>query len=152
MLTTILTASAVLAAEYGARHAVNAAPTEEFPKPIAGKYVLRQAHNYGIVGSRLEKYPKLVLAYQATATTAAVAGALAVSRTIGLTKPLVRFGAGLAAGGALANLAERIASGYVTDYIHGAGSAIPLLRRRIWNIADMAIFNGCIIAAAGAVL
>lgn len=152
MLTTILTASAVLATEYGVRCAVNAAPAETFPKPLMGKYALRQAHNYGIVGSRLEKHPKLVLAYQATATTVAVAGAIAVSRTVGLSKPIVRFGAGLAAGGALANLGERIASGYVTDYIHGKDSAIPLLRRRIWNIADMAIFNGCVIAAAGVLL
>ena len=152
MMTTFLTAAGVLAAEYGVRRAINAAPETDFPKPLCKGYVLRQAHNYGIVGSRLEKHPKLVLAYQTAATGVAVTGAILVSRTVGAAKPIVRFGAGLAAGGALANLAERLTNGYVTDYIHGAEASFPLLQRRIWNIADMAIFNGCVIALAGAAL
>ena len=152
MMTMILSASAVLAAEYGIRKKVNAAPSEHFPRAIGKRYELRQAHNFGIVGSRMEGKPKLVLAYQTGATCAAVAGAVIASRVIGPTKPLVRIGAGLAAGGALANLIERAVDGYVTDYIHGVSAPIPLLQRRIWNVADMAIFNGCVIAAAGYLL
>ena len=72
MMTTFLTAAGVLAAEYGVRRAINAAPETDFPKPLCKGYVLRQAHNYGIVGSRLEKHPKLVLAYQTAATGVAV--------------------------------------------------------------------------------
>jgi signal peptidase II len=152
MMSTILSAAAVLGAEYGVRKAVNAAQETDFPKKLGEKYTLRRAHNFGIVGSRMEQHPKLVLAYQTAATGAAVTGAILVSRTVGAAKPLVRLGAGLAAGGALANFVERLTNGYVTDYIHGPGSAIPLLRHRIWNIADMAIFNGCAIALAGAAL
>ena len=152
MMTTILTASAVLAAEYGIRTRVNKAPKAQFPKALGEQYELRQAHNFGIVGSRLEGKPKLVLAYQTGATTVAVIGAVLVSRTVGVSRPLVRLGAGLAAGGALSNLIERATSGYVTDYIHGVSAPIPLLQKRIWNVADMAIFNGCVIAAAGYIL
>ncbi len=152
MLTMILTASAVLAAEYGIRKKVNEAPKERFPRALGRQYELRQAHNYGIVGSRFEGKPKLVLAYQTGATCAAVAGAVIASQTIGVSKPLVRLGAGLAAGGALSNLIERAKDGYVTDYIHGVSAPIPLLQKRIWNVADMAIFNGCVIAAAGYLL
>ena len=152
MITTILTASAVLAAEYGIRKKVNAAPKQQFPKALGRQYELRQAHNFGIVGSRFEGKPKLVLAYQTGATTAAVIGAVLVSRTVGVSRPLVRFGAGLAAGGALSNMIERWTSGYVTDYIHGTKAPIPLLQKRIWNVADMAIFNGCVIALIGAAI
>ena len=149
MMTTILTASAVLAAEYGIRTRVNKAPKQQFPKALGKQYELRQAHNFGIVGSRFEGKPKLVLAYQTGATTAAVIGAVLVSQTVGVSRPLVR----LAAGGALSNMIERWTSGFVTDYIHGTKkSPIPLLQKRIWNVADMAIFNGCVIALIGAAI
>ena len=152
MLTMILTASAVMAAEYGIRTRVNKAPKAQFPKALGKQHELRQAHNFGIVGSRFEGKPKLVLAYQTGATTVAVVGAVLVSKTIGAAHPLVRIGAGLAAGGALSNMIERWTSGYVTDYLHGTSAPIPLLQKRIWNVADMAIFNGCVIALAGYVL
>lgn len=153
MMTMVLTASAVLAAEYGIRTRVNKAPKQQFPKALGKQYELRQAHNFGIVGSRFEGKPKLVLAYQTGATTVAVIGAVLVSRTVGVSRPLVRLGAGLAAGGALSNMIERWTSGYVTDYIHGTKkSLIPLLQKRIWNVADMAIFNGCVIALIGAAI
>ena len=153
MMTMVLTASAVLAAEYGIRTRVNKAPKQQFPKALGKQYELRQAHNFGIVGSRFEGKPKLVLAYQTGATTVAVIGAVLVSRTVGVSRPLVRLGAGLAAGGALSNMIERWTSGYVTDYIHGTKkSPIPLLQKRIWNVADMAIFNGCVIALIGAAI
>ena len=153
MITMVLTATAVLAAEYGVRRAINAAPETDFPKPLGKQYELKQAHNFGIVGSRFEGKPKLVLAYQTGATTVAVIGAVLVSQTVGVSRPLVRLGAGLAAGGALSNMIERWTSGYVTDYIHGTKkSPIPLLQKRIWNVADMAIFNGCVIALIGAAI
>ena len=60
-----------------------------------------------------------------------------------------RIGAGLLSGGAIANTAERWAHGMVTDYLYLKDSRIPLLRRRIWNIADAAIANGAVLAAAG---
>ena len=47
---------------------------------------------------------------------------------------------------------ERWISGYVTDYLHGTKAPIPLLQKRIWNVADMAIFNGCVIALIGAAI
>ena len=153
MITMVLTATAVLAAEYGIRTRVNKAPKQQFPKALGKQYELRQAHNFGIVGSRFEGKPKLVLAYQTGATTVAVIGAVLVSQTVGVSRPLVRLGAGLAAGGALSNMIERWTSGFVTDYIHGTKkSPIPLLQKRIWNVADMAIFNGCVIALIGAAI
>lgn len=149
MILTILSASAVLGAEYALRKKINDAPKEAFPKQLGRQFELRQAHNYGIVGSRFEGRPRLVLAYQTGASAVAVLGAAWASAAVGPYKPLVRLGAGLAAGGALANVIERWAAGHVTDYLHGTDTPIPLLRKRIWNVADMAIFNGCVIAGLG---
>jgi len=146
MILTVLSASAVMGAEYALRKKVNETPKEAFPKALGKRYELKKAHNYGIVGSRLEGNPKAVLAYQTGASAAAVIGAVWVSAAIGPAKPLVRLGAGLAAGGALSNLIERWTAGHVTDYIHGVSAPIPLLQKRIWNVADMAIFNGCVLA------
>ena len=58
MMTMVLTASAVLAAEYGIRTRVNKAPKQQFPKALGKQYEVRQAHNFGIVADRLRSQPK----------------------------------------------------------------------------------------------
>ena len=79
-------------------------------------------------------------------------GFFAIQQNLCRGKHIGRIGAGLLAGGAIANTAERYFHGKVTDYVYLKDSRIPLLRRRIWNIADAAVFNGAVLAAAGILL
>lgn len=152
MLAAVLSAGTVLAAEAVVRTRVNRAPAEAFPRRLTRRVQIRRAHNTGLVGSRLENRPALVKGLQTVSALVSV-GAAALLYTSGTRTPLwARIGAGLLVGGAIANTGERYLSGSVTDYIHLRGSRIPLLRRRIWNLADAAIFNGAVLTAAGLAL
>ena len=152
MLATVLSAGAVLTTEAVVRTRINRAPRGTYPSMLTKHIQLRRAHNHGIVGSRPEDRPALATAAQTAATVVAI-GAAALAYIPGVSMPLFgRVGAGLLIGGALSNTGERYAKKRVTDYIYLPDSKIPLLRKRIWNIADAAIFNGAVLAAAGIVL
>ena len=151
MVLTLSAAAAVLGSEAVVRRRVNEAPAEVYPKAVSGGVELRRAHNYGLVGSRMEGKPKLVITYQTMANLAALTGAVMVN-TVVPASALTRLGVGLVTGGAMANLMERYQRGCVTDYLHGVNQKVELLNRRIWNLADMAIFNGAVIALVGLVL
>lgn len=151
MVLTLSAAAAVIGSEAVVRRRVNEAPAETYPKAVSGGVELRRAHNYGLVGSRFEDRPKLVYAYQTLANLAAISGAVLVN-TVLPCSVLTRIGMGMVTGGAMANLMERYQRGCVTDYLHGVNQKVELLNRRIWNLADMAIFNGAVLALAGLVL
>jgi len=151
MVLTLSAAAAVIGTEALVRRRVNAAPAAFYPKPVSGGVELRRAHNYGLVGSRFAEKPKVVMTWQTLANLAAISGAFMVN-TVVPASALTRLGMGLLTGGALANLIERVQRGCVTDYLHGVDQKVDLLNRRIWNLADMAIFNGAVITLTGLVL
>lgn len=148
MLAAVLSAGAVLAAETVVRTRLNRAPDGANPRMLTRHVQIRRAHNRGIVGSRLEEKPRLAAAVQTASALVAVGAAVLVHMPQARTPLYGRIGAGLLVGGAIANTAERWAHGMVTDYIYLKHSRVPLLRKRIWNIADAAIFNGAVLAAA----
>lgn len=149
MLTAVFTAGAVLASETVVRTRINRALPGVYPRMLTRHIQIRRAHNSGLVGSRLEDRPALATAVQ-TASALVALGTAALVHMPGMHPPLIgRIGAGLLAGGAIANTAERWAHGKVTDYIYLKDSRIPLLRKRIWNIADAAVFNGAVLTCAG---
>ena len=122
-------------------------------REIAGdKILLRKLHNYGLACNLGEKHPKLI-----------EQGTLAVWITMFLTwlrvlkKPLgkvqgilVRLGGVLVLGGGLSNLNDRITKGYVTDYF-SFNVKSEKLRRIVFNISDMCIAVGAVLAALGCI-
>ena len=150
MLAVLLSAGTVLAAETAVRTRINRAPRNAFPHKLTRRIQIRRAYNRGLVGSRLENHPKLATAVQTAAMLVAF-GTAAIVHANAPRLPLCgEIGAGLLAGGAIANTAERYVKGHVTDYIHVADSRVPLLRKRIWNLADAAIFNGAVLLLVSA--
>ena len=61
---------------------------------------------------------------------------------------LVRLGGALVLGGGLSNLNDRITKGYVTDYV-SFNVKSEKLRRIVFNISDMCIAVGAVLAALG---
>ena len=122
-------------------------------REIAGdKILLRKLHNYGLACNLGEKHPKLI-----------EQGTLAVWITMFLIwlrvlkKPLgkvqgilVRLGGALVLGGGLSNLNDRITKGYVTDYF-SFNVKSEKLRRIVFNISDMCIAVGAVLAALGCI-
>lgn len=152
MLAAFFSAGAVLAAETVVRTRINRAPDGTYPHMLTRHIQIRRAHNRGIVGSRLEDRPKLATAVQTASALVAVGTAVLVHLPEAHTPLYGRIGAGLLVGGAIANTAERWLTHQVTDYIYLKDSRVPLLRKRIWNLADAAIFNGAVLTAAGIAL
>lgn len=148
MLATVLSAGTVLAAETAVRRRINRAPQSNYPHMLTRHIQIRRAFNRGLVGSRLEDHPALVKTAQ-TASALVAVGAAVLVQVPELRIPVWgRIGAGLLLGGAVANTTERWLRGHVTDYLYLKDSPVPLLRKRIWNIADAAIFNGAVLTAA----
>ena len=152
MLAAVLSAGAVLTTEAVIRTRVNRAAESACPHRLTRHVQIRCAHNRGLVGSRLADRPGLATAIQTVSTVCAV-GAAAVLLFSEPRVPLWEsIGAGLLVGGALANTGERWMKKRVTDYLYLHDSPVPLLRRRIWNLADAAIFNGALLTVAGLAL
>ena len=144
MWKTIVPAAAVLAAEAVIRRKINALPSETFPLRIGRRVQLRRAHNRGLLCSKLADRPKAAAALQtASAAVLAAFAAVCVCRRGGTA---LQIGMGLMLGGALANLIERWARGAVTDYVYLPQAVIPFFRRIIWNVADLSVFAGCLVA------
>jgi signal peptidase II len=92
-------------------------------------------------------------------TSAMLMAALSVLVIIGITwyewrhgaglGPLVTVGLGLLLGGAIGNLIDRVAHGYVIDFVDmGIGGS----RWYAWNVADAAVFLGIVTLFAAALL
>ena len=95
---------------------------------------LRRAYNRGLLCSKLADRPKAAAAVQ-TASAAVLASMTAVC-IFRRSSAVLQAAMGLMLGGALANLVERWARGAV----------IPFFRRIIWNVADLSVFAGCLVA------
>lgn len=151
MWYTIVPAAAVLGAETAIRRRINALPQDFFPCDLTARIQLRRMYNRGLVGSRLAGRPGAALAVQTGAAVVIVAVTVAANCPVAApcTGPVARVGLGLLLGGALANLLERYIKHKVTDYVYLKDCKIPILRRLIWNVADLNIFLGALVAAVG---
>lgn len=151
MWYTIVPAMAVLGAEAAIRHRINTLPGEFFPCDFTAHIQLRRMHNRGLVGSRMAGRPGVALAVQTGAAVVIVAITVAANCPIAapIAGPATRAGLGLLLGGALANLLERYIKHEVTDYVYLKGAKLLPLRRLIWNVADLNIFVGALVAAVG---
>ena len=144
MWKTIVPAAVVLAAEAVIRRKINALPSETFPLRIGRRVQLRRAHNRGLLCSKLADRPKAAAALQ-TASAAVLASMTAVC-VCRRSNAALQAAMGLMLGGALANLIERWVRGAVTDYVYLPRAVIPFFRRIIWNVADLSVFAGCLVA------
>ena len=137
MWETVVPALSVLAAEAVIRRKINALPSETFPLRIGQRVQLRRAHNRGLLCSKLAQKPRAAAAVLASMT------AVCIFRR---SSAVLQAAMGLMLGGALANLVERWARGAVTDYVYLPRAVIPFFRRIIWNVADLSVFAGCLMA------
>lgn len=151
MWYTIVPAAAVLGAETVIRRRVNALPQDAFPRDLTAHVQLRRMYNRGLVGSRLEGRPGAALAIQTGAAVVIVAITAAANCPVSAPRTgfVARVGLGMLLGGALANLLERYIKQRITDYVYLKDAKLPILRHLIWNVADLNIFLGALVAAVG---
>ncbi|MCR4744854.1 MAG: signal peptidase II [Lachnospiraceae bacterium] len=95
--------------------------------------------NTGFAGSRLKKYPKIVMMVSAVFTFM-IALYIAFGKESGKNSSIKKIGWSFVLGGALSNSADRIRKNYVVDYIP--------IGKFVYNISDFFIYIGALIAAA----
>ncbi len=114
-------------------------------RPICGgRVVLRRYHNRGAALNFLERSPNLVRNF-----CGGLLLVLGIVWAVLLRKkdnPSVLLGLSLLLGGGGSNLCDRIAKGYVVDYL-SFRTPFPWLNRIVFNISDFMIFLGSILVA-----
>ena len=125
----------VVAADQGAKAAVEANLVPGQQVDVAGPLGLTLAHNQGVAFGLASGSSAILIVFAAVA--------LLVVGTMLARHPQVRWmwvAAGLVGGGALGNLADRVRAGAVVDYVE-IGSWPP------FNLADVAITVGVLLFA-----
>ncbi len=115
----------------------------ECPAPgeiIPGLVACRPVRNTGMAFSLLSNHPWLLSAVTALALAGIAAWLIARPDE----HPLTRAGFWLIVGGGLGNLADRLALGYVIDFIK-----LEFVRFAIFNVADIAVCVGAGLALIG---
>ncbi|MBE5962352.1 MAG: signal peptidase II [Lachnospiraceae bacterium] len=112
---------------------------------LDGKIIITKYHNKGAFLNAMEKNRKLLL------TVSGIFFGLVVLVLAFLIpqkrKGLLTFVVALIAGGASSNMYDRIRRGYVVDYF-----SFSFLKKVVFNISDIFIFIGSIIASVYAIM
>jgi signal peptidase II len=108
---------------------------------LPGVFRLHYAENTGVAFSMLANGRWLIIALNALLIAAVIAYLV-------IQKPksrLIRLGLCMVAAGGAGNLIDRIALGYVIDFIE-----LTFMRFAVFNTADICVSTGAVLAAAGA--
>lgn len=143
----ILVAAGVCLTDLCVKQYINSHKRENCHEPIAGGHIIiTRFHNPGAMLGWLTDKPRLLLGmtiFGIGVVTAGLFGALRQNRSI-----LIKLGLSLLLGGAASNAYDRIVRQQVTDYFRiSIGNA--RLERIIFNLGDMAIFMGGLLALLG---
>lgn len=109
-----------------------------------GRIVLNRYHNYGAALNFLEKSPKLVRNF--CGMLLMVLGVVWFLLLRRKDNPAVLLGVSFLLGGGGSNLYDRIARGYVVDYV-SFRTPWKRFNRIVFNISDFCIFLGAVLTA-----
>lgn len=146
MVWLLLAAGVCLGDLYIKRY-IDSHKEENCREPVAGGHIIiTRFHNPGAMLGWMQNKPKLLLGvtfFCLGVLTAGLMGTLRRGRS-----PLMKAGLALLLGGAASNAYDRIVKHQVTDYFRiSIGSR--RLERIIFNLGDMAIFLGGLLAVLG---
>ncbi len=134
------------------KHSIDAEPEENFPRELPlgrGRVDIVRAHNRGFSQGRLEHFPEFVRLFS-FGLTAFLAGVMQAYCMVFPRKHRIeKLGAMLLLGGAISNTYDRIAHGFVTDYLH---IRVGALKKSIVNLGDIAITGGMAVYLLGTLL
>ena len=145
MILILLVAAAVVTAERLIKAYVETEGENWRGKMLGGNLQREKVYNPGLILGFLKK--KQVFANILSGAAVLTVAVYAVVRSIKGMTLAAKLGFGLFLGGAISNLAERITSRHVTDYFSFCRALPKKLRRVVFNLADICIFVGAVIAA-----
>lgn len=120
-------------------------PNSAFPQRLTKRITLRRAQNPGVFGGFLKERPQMAKLLSLICLIPAVCLLLPKKWPSGEEKSRgACLGHALLLGGALGNGIDRAKNGFVADFLH---VDVPVLRRLIFNLADVCIFLGALLTA-----
>ena len=146
-------AAAIFFADQWLKAGIDKRRDEEFPVSLKGGICLEKHRNKGFLLNHSDDRPALVRVVSVLVMVPLVFWAVFLFFTKGGQKgpALVRFlgkaGAAFLLGGAASNLYDRLARGYVVDFIRFPGCKCKKIRHIIFNIADFFLFIGAALSA-----
>ena len=143
----IVIAAGVCLADLYVKHYIDSHKKMNCHEPVAGGHIIiTRYHNPGAMLGWLREKPRMLLGvtlFSIGVLTAGFLGELRKKRS-----PLIRLGLALLLGGAASNTYDRIVHHQVTDYFRICIGS-KRLERIIFNLGDMAIFMGGLLALLG---
>ena len=129
------------AIDFFLKNCIETAPNQALPKIILNGYLeLRRLHNKGLSGGRFKETPRLATI---------IAGICLLCISLIMLPLLFKKGSRLGKlaismilGGAAGNFFDRLGRGYVVDYIGFPKVKPKILRKYVYNLADLLIFLG----------
>ncbi|WP_434309735.1 signal peptidase II [Hominifimenecus sp. rT4P-3] len=122
-------------------------PRSQLPKEIAGgKITLCRSHNKGMMLNFLDQKPKAAAFLSTCAGIGSLLWYLPILWKKSAGHIMEKLGGALILGGAASNISDHWRRGYVVDYLKFRFRPI---RNIIFNLGDLCIFLGCLLALLG---
>ncbi len=145
-----IVAAAVAAADLGIKYWIRENKDLNSSEPVAGgKIIITKYFNPGAMLGLLKDKAKLLSGITLVVIGILIGFLMAFAGHKG--NFVLKLGLSLLLGGAVSNAFERIAYGKVTDYFR-ISIGCPKLEKVIFNIGDMCIFAGSLLAVIGSCL
>lgn len=131
----------LFALDFWAKEIIEQQENSFFPKKIARETItLHKSHNHGMMMGFLKKFPLLTKIIPFAVTAILSLSMLPAYLTKG--RIFTKLGGVLAISGAVGNLYDRFARGYVVDYF---SLPIKKIKHIIFNLSDFYIFIGLLL-------
>jgi signal peptidase II len=137
----LLLAAGIFAADFYLKTKIEITPEADLAKTLANGHIeLTRLHNKGLAGSRLKDKPWLATLISGIVFILCLIYSLVrfIRRDNGMEKAALA----MICAGAAGNFFDRLGRGYVVDYLSFSKSKIRLIKKYVYNLADLFIFLG----------
>lgn len=140
----LLLAAGIFTVDLYLKTNIEITPKADLPKVLANGHIeITRSHNKGLAGGRLKDKPWLAIFLSGTVFVLCLIYSLTrfFCRDNGTEKAALA----MICGGAAGNFFDRLGRGYVVDYLSFPKAKIKLIRKYVYNLADLFIFLGGVI-------
>lgn len=127
--------------DFHIKNLIEVTPNEALPKSLLdGRIELRRLHNKGLAGGRFKKNPRV--ATLVSGICLFVVSLLMLPVLFKKGRLIGKLAISMILGGASGNFFDRLGRGYVVDYLSFPKAKLKIIRKYVYNLADLLIFLG----------
>ena len=134
--------------DFTIKNRIEIAPTGCLPKEMAGGHVkLTRLHNKGLAGGRFREKPQIATFISGICLL--IVSLVFLPFLLKKGSRMTKLALSMILGGAFGNFFDRLGRGYVVDYLSFPKAKLKLIRKYIYNLADLLIFFGSVLLFLG---